>query len=105
MNQAQDDDLMLLWRQGAKPEPDPEEVARLAGRASMKRFDRFVNWRNYLEYAAGVVGVGFFGWLIIRAEKPLDQLQGVTGLLCLGISVGWLWWMQRGIPTLDASAN
>ena len=37
-----DDELMQLWQQGVSNTPDAAEVARLAARASMRRFDRMI---------------------------------------------------------------
>src|SRR5437763_2308126 len=102
MNQVQEDELMLLWRQGTSAEPDAQEVARLAGRASMRRLDRLIFWRNSLEYAAGAAGVVFLGSLILKPDNPFDRTQGLTGLLCLGLTLGWLWWEHRDLTSLDS---
>jgi hypothetical protein len=96
-----DDELTLLWRQGASAEPVPEEIARLAGRASMRRFDRFIFWRNFGEYAAGLLGFVFLGWLIVQGER----LNGLIGFVCVGFVLGYLWWQHRDLKPLDPSAD
>jgi hypothetical protein len=100
-----DDELMLLWRQGVSAEPRAEEIERLAGRASVRRFDRMIFLRNSREYAAGIVGAIFFGWLITKGDKPYDRVQGLTGFLCVGASLGYLWWQHRDLIPLDTSAD
>ena len=105
MSRIHDDELILLWRQGTSTEPNQEEIARLAGSATVKQFDRVIFWRNFLEYAAGAVGVVFLGWLVVKPEKPLDRVQGLTGFLCLEFYIGYLWWQHRSMVPLDASAD
>jgi hypothetical protein len=100
MSLTQDDELMLLWRQGTSAEPDPREIARLAGRASMRKFDRFIFWRNRVEYVAGLLGFVFLGWL--TQDEPLNAL---VGFLCVGFSLGYLWWQHHDIKPLNPSAD
>jgi hypothetical protein len=105
MSSTQDDELTLLWQQGISSQPVAEEIARLAARASVRRFDRTIFWRNLAEYAAGLVGAVFFAWLIVKGNKPYDRTQGTTGFLCFGLSLGWLWWEHRDLAPLNAAAD
>jgi len=105
MSSRQDDELTLLWQQGTSAQPNAEEIARLAGRVLMRRFDWAIFRRNFLEYAAGMGGFVFFAWLILKGDKPYDRVQAVTGFLCVGFFLGKLWWEHRGLDPLDASAN
>jgi hypothetical protein len=104
MSSIEDDDLALLWRASTAPEPDPREIARLAGRASMRRFDRDIFRRNSLEYLAGVVAIVFFGWQIVTGNG-VDRLQSVAAVLCVSFVLGHLWWSHRNLTPLDPSAD
>ena len=105
MSSTQDDELTLLWQQGISSQPVAEEIARLAARASVRRFDRTIFWRNLTEYVAGLVGAVFFTWLIVKGDKPYDRIQGTAGFLCVGLSLGWLWWEHRELVALDVAAD
>ena len=98
----QGDELMLLWRQGTMGEPDPEEVARLAGRASMKRFDKVILRRNLAEYLAGVLLLIVFGWRIVAGE---NRLQNIVSIGCVAFVLVYLWWQHRHITPLDPAAD
>lgn len=102
MSSMNDDELTLLWRQGTSAEPDPDEIARLAGRASMRRFDRRIFWRNLLEYAAGLfLLVTFARAIVIGDDRPLSLLAFV----CIGFVMVYLWLQHRGLTPLDPSAD
>src|SRR5262249_53906188 len=105
MSSRQDDELTLLWQQGTSAQPNAEEIARLAGRGSMRRFDRAIFRKDFLEDAAGMGGFVFFVLLIPKNDKPNDRVQAVTGFVCVGFFLGKLWWEHRGLEPLDASAN
>jgi hypothetical protein len=102
-----DDELTLLWRNGTSAEPVPEEIARLAGRASIRRFDRRIFWRNFREYAAGMVLFVFFVWQLVtgqaRARGMLEYIYG--GALGVGFVLAYLWWQHRSLSPLDPSAD
>jgi hypothetical protein len=98
----QDDELTLLWQQGNSEEPDANEISRLAGRASMKRFDRRIFWRNSVEYVAGVVLFVAFGWNLVIGRAVGFSL---VAILCVGFVLGYLWWQHRDLRPLDPSAD
>ena len=96
------DELMLLWQQGLSPDPDPREVARLAGKASMTRFDKAVARRNLREY----VGFGLiFVFQLWRALWGREYAQATLTLACAGFAMTYLWWQHRRIAPLDPAAN
>ena len=102
MSQMQDDELTLLWRQGTSAEPDPVEIARLAGRASIRRFDRAIFWRNFGEYAAGVVLFAVFGWNLAIGRSVAFN---IVAAVCVAFVLGYLWWQHRDFAPLDPSSD
>jgi hypothetical protein len=96
------DELMQLWQQGASTEPDPDAVARLAAKATMKRFDTTIFWRNMREYAAGLVLMVVFGWQAVAGE---DRVRHVISFACVSFVMGYLWWRHRGVPVPDPAAD
>jgi hypothetical protein len=96
------DELMLLWQQGVSQDPDPAEVARLAGRASMTRFDKAVARRNLREYVAFVL---IFVFQIWRALWGREYAQATLTLTCAGFAMAYLWCHHRRIAPLDPAAN
>jgi len=102
MSQMQDDELTLLWQQGTSAEPDPAEISRLAGRASVKQFDRSIFRRNFGEYAAGLLLLVAFGWnLSVGRSIAFSLVAGV----CVVFVLGSLWWQHRDLRPLDLSAD
>jgi hypothetical protein len=96
------DDLMLLWQQGAQTRPDPSEVARLAGRATVTQFDTRIALRNLKEYAASaIVLLGAASMLIWTKERvmPLLTIAGVSFVVI------YLWIKHRSLTPLDPSAD
>ncbi len=96
------DELMLLWQQGASQEPDAAEVARLAGRASVVRFEKRIFWRNMREYLAGAVVLiaGIRGlWRGPYVAGPISMIAGVLFVMV------YLWRSHRNDVPLDAAAD
>jgi len=102
MNPMQDDELILLWQQGMAAEPDPAEIARLAGRASMKRFDRIISRRNFREYAVGAALLILFAWNFFSGD---DRTLQVMAFITIVVYVAIIWWYSRGRASLDPSSN
>ena len=102
MSLINEDELVLLWRQGASTAPDPEEIARLAGRASIMRFDRLIFWRNFREYVAGLVLLAFVAWEIVTGKEGGIP---VIGLGCVSFILVYLWWYHRHFTPLDPSED
>jgi hypothetical protein len=99
---AQPDELMQLWQQVASGEPDPKEVARLAGKATMTRFDKAIFWRNFSEYAAGALVLGFAAWQFVRGEQ---RLQSAVWFACVTFVMVYLWWKHRDLKDPDPAAD
>jgi hypothetical protein len=96
------DELAQLWQEVASEETDPREVARLAARATMTRFDKTIFWRNVREYAAGGVLLGVYGWLGIRSDQHVEYSIAFASV---GFVMVYLWWKHRRIQRLDPSAD
>ncbi len=96
------DELMMLWQQGTSAEPDAAEVARLAGRATMTRFDGIIKRRNFMEYAAGAI------LLIVGAVRLWSGAEPVQPLLLMGsvsFVMVYLWNQHRHLAPLDVAAD
>ena len=99
---TQDDELMQLWQQGVSSTPDGGEVARLAARASMRRFDRLIARRNVIESLAAVGVMTFFGWNIAMGHA---RAANALSFACVAFVVAYLWWRHRHTVALDPAAN
>lgn len=98
----QDDELTLLWQQGTAAEPDAAEISRLAGRASMKQFDRNLSLRNLGQYATGLLLLVAYGWNVAIGRSIIPS---VFAGLCVAFALGYLWWQHRDLKPLDPSAD
>jgi hypothetical protein len=97
-----DDELMLLWQQGTSSTPDPAEVARLAARASMRRFDRLIARRNVVESAAAAGVLTWFGWSFAAGH---DRVSNGVSFACVSFVIAYLWWQHRHAVVVDATAS
>ncbi|MEO5820632.1 MAG: hypothetical protein ABIT71_09005 [Vicinamibacteraceae bacterium] len=97
-----DDELMLLWQQGVSNAPDAAEVARLAARASMGRFDRMISRRNVIESLAAGGVLAWFAWGIVTGH---ERLSNAVSFGCVSFVVAYLWWQHRHTVALDAAAD
>jgi hypothetical protein len=97
-----DDELMQLWQQGVADAPDGAEVARLAARASMRRFDRVVARRNLLESITAAALMVFFGWLVVAGHH---RVVNAVSFACVSFVVGYLWWRHRDAVAVDPAAD
>src|SRR5262245_49994003 len=102
MNSIEDDELLLLWQQSTSAEPDPVEIARLAGAASIKRFDRAVFWRNVLQYSAVLALCPVFVWQILTRS---GNVWSVVALVCVVFILAYIWRQHRDIKPLDPCAD
>ncbi len=94
------DELMDLWQESAMPAPDRAEIARLAGRAAMSRFDRTIRSRNLREYGAGFGVIAFFGWQLAHGRFVELDVAAIAAVLFV---LGFLWNHHRHIAPLDPS--
>ena len=77
---SNEDDLVRLWQENTLATPDPERVARTL-MAQAWRFDQKVFWRNFREYAAGIVLMVVFAG---QVALGYDRIGGAIGLVCVG---------------------
>lgn len=99
---TQDDELMQLWQQGVASVPDGAEVARLAARASMRRFDRLIARRNLVESLAAAGVMAFFGW---NVAAGYNRAANAVSLACVAFVAAYLWWRHRHAVVLDPAAS
>jgi hypothetical protein len=99
---TQDDELMQLWQQGVSSAPDGAEVARLAARASMRRFDRLIARRNLLESLAAAGVMAFFGWNVVAGS---NRAASAVSFTCVSFVIVYLWWRHRHAIALDPAAS
>jgi len=96
-----DDSWMRVWQENSDAAPDPERLARTI-MAQVWRFDQKLFWRNFREYAAGIVLMVVFAGQIALAH---DRAGGVVGFISVGFVMGYLWWKHRGLRPLDPAAD
>ena len=99
---TQDDELMQLWQQGVSSSPDGAEVARLAARASMRRFDRLIARRNLAEFLAAAGALAFLGWRIAIGHERIGNALSFASVTFV---VAYLWWQHRQGMALDPAAD
>jgi hypothetical protein len=97
-----DDELMLLWQQGVSSTPDAAEVARLAARASMGRFDRMISRRNVVESITATGLLVWFGWNVVTGY---ERVANAVSFACVSFVIAYLWWQHRHAIVLDATAD
>jgi hypothetical protein len=99
---TQDDELMQLWQQGVSSTPDGAEVARLAARASMRRFNRLIARRNVIESLAAACVMTFFGWNVVIGHH---RVASALSFASVSFVIAYLWWRHRHTIALDPAAN
>ena len=77
-------------------------MARLAARASMRRFDRLIVRRNVIESLAAAAVMTFFAWNVAIGH---DRVANALSLACVAFVVVYLWWRHRHAIALDPAAN
>jgi hypothetical protein len=95
------DQWLRMWQESAPEAPNPERLARMA-MARVWHFDHRVFWRNFREYAGGLV------MLVICAGQVMlrkDPGGGWVGLGSVGFVMAYLWWRHRGLQPLDPLAD
>ena len=92
---------MQLWQADMTDPPDPERQARMLLTQAW-RFDQKVFWRNFREYAAGLVLTVIFAGQLILGN---DRRTAAIGLLCVGFVMVYLWWKHRQLGPLDPTAD
>jgi hypothetical protein len=95
------DELQRLWQQDPSAEGDAERAAREV-MARVWRFDQQILWRNFREYAAGLILMVVFAAQIVLNH---DRIGGAIGLACVGFVMMFLWWKHRHLQALDPAAD
>ena len=98
---GEDDELLRLWQHDPSTQAAAERSAR-AVMARVWRFDQQILWRNFREYAAGLVLMVVFAGQIALDD---DRLGGAIGLACVGFVMTVLWWKHRHLEPLDPAAD
>jgi hypothetical protein len=95
------EDLARLWR-----EHDAAPSADLVARTLMAQtwqFDQKIFWRNFREYAAGIVLLVVFAGQI-ALDRDGDRIGGIIGFMAVAFVMVYLWWRHRGLGPLDPTA-
>lgn len=96
-----DDEWMQLWQTHTAGSPDPERQARML-LTKVWRFDHTVFWRNFREYAAGLIVMVIFAGQVMLG---IDSRTGAIGFVCVGFVMVYLWWTHRQLQPLDPTAD
>lgn len=96
-----DDEWIQFWQMHAVAAPDPDLHGRLV-LTQVRRFDQKVWWRNFREYAAGLILMGVFAGLVVLGH---DRRTGAIGFVCVGFVMAQLWWRHRRLKPLDPAAD
>jgi hypothetical protein len=96
-----DDEWMQLWQTHTAGSPDPERQARMMLTQAW-RFDHKVFWRNFREYAAGLIQMVIFAGMVIFGK---ESRTGAIGFVCVGFVLIYLWWKHRRLGPLDPTAD
>jgi hypothetical protein len=98
-DREQEEELMRYWQEYTTAGPDPAQLIKELS-AKVTRFDRTIFWRNFREYAAGLVVVVWAGYYALKGHKP-----SMAMVLGVGFVMTYLWWQHRKLRPLDPSAN
>ena len=96
-NSEPEHEWMRLWREGGVDPSKPESLVRLT-LTHVWKFDQTIFWRNFREYAAGLVILTVFAG---QAAWGDDRVGGLLGTGCVGFVMLYLWWKHRGLQPLD----
>jgi hypothetical protein len=96
-----ENDWARLWQEHPAASVDTERMARTI-MAQTWRFDHKVFWRNFREYAVGIVLMAIFAAQIALGE---DRAGGAIGFACVGFVMAYLWWRHCGLQPLDPAAD
>lgn len=96
-----DDEWMQLWQAHTAGSPDLERQARMM-LTQVWRFDHKVFWRNFREYAAGLILMVIFAGQVILGK---ESRTGAIGFVCVGFVMVYLWWTHRRLGPLDPTAD
>jgi hypothetical protein len=96
-----EDELKRYWQESTPDAPgtrNPALVRELSSRVT--HFDRKIFWRNFREYAAGLVVLIWSGFMAFRGNRPsIGMALGVSFVMA------YLWWQHRKLRQPDPSTN
>jgi uncharacterized membrane protein YbaN (DUF454 family) len=95
-------ELIRMWQESTLPGPfDPSKLAReISGQ--VRTFDRRIFWRNFREYAAGFL---FMGFMLLNVVHPERRLIGFSGIAAVAFVMIYMWRSHRSTPQLDTTAD
>ena len=94
-------DWMRVWQEGFVAAVDAERIGRRM-MAQVWRFDQKIFWRNFREYAAGVIMLAVFVGQLVLGHDRVGALIGIGGV---GFVMVHLWRKHRGLQPLDPAAD
>jgi hypothetical protein len=94
-------DWMRVWQENLTAAVDSERIARRM-MAQVWHFDQKLFWRNFREYAAGVVLLVVFTGRLVMGD---DRVGALIGIVAVGFVMIYLWWKHRGLQPLDPAAD
>lgn len=97
-----EEELIRMWQEHSLN--PPINAAQLAREISTKvqKFDRGIFWRNFREYAAGVLLMAWFLW---QSVDPSRRMLSVAGIAVVSFVMIYLWLSHRSNKPLDPSAD
>lgn len=96
-----EDELKRLWQESIMNGQGGHDPALLRGLSSrVTQFDRKIFWRNFREYAAGLLVLIGASYMAIRGNRPaIAMVFGVSFVMT------YLWWQHRKFRQPDPSTN
>jgi hypothetical protein len=94
----QEDELRRYWQESTMGAHDPALIRELS--AKVTGFDRKIFWRNFREYAAGLVLLVWAGFRALKGNRPAIAMMAGVGFV-----MAYLWWQHRKLKPLDPSAE
>jgi hypothetical protein len=92
---------LRAWQESAPESAALERMARVL-MARVWRFDQKIFWRNFREYAAGIMMLVVFAGMVVLGK---DRTGGWIGIGSVGFVMAYLWWKHRGLHPLDPAAS
>jgi hypothetical protein len=97
-DKEQEDELKRYWQESTISARNSALVRELS--AKVTQFDRKIFWRNFREYAAGLVLVVWAGYGAFKGNRPsIGMVVGVVFVMA------YLSWQHRKLRPLDPSAD
>jgi hypothetical protein len=99
MSNPRDREKEKEWKESTIDARDPALLIRELS-AKVGRFDQKIFWRNFREYAAGLVVLVWAGYRALQGNRPsIGMVVGIVFVLA------YLSWQHRKLRPLDPSAD